>query len=335
MIHPDAYAVEAGPSAAAFAGRSLYDPDRLEQIRRRSQAHPENMAFLDIQEENDLAAHCAAASRNARFALWGLDQEFVGAAGTLLEEMAASLPGSRARAAIAMAQMQERQAEAEARRTGKVEKLFLLSSTEEQIAPLREAIAADGTEVTRGALREFLASRAIYQLHLAGSPDAQSTRASLLKQHFIADYASFKTQTPEGKVFFKFGGMHMGKGFSFIHQLDLGDYVAELADAERTKSLHVFTVGVRGVRVFPNGYGKPMGQEAFNMAGDQGWEWLLPAVNQVLPPQVGSKGETLTLFDLRRLRYGRVSLPPEWEHIVYGYDLMVLIPEVTPATFVQ
>lgn len=73
MIHPDAYVVEVGPDAAHFVSGLLNSPDRIAKVRERDDAHPSNMAFLDVKEENDLAAHCAAASHNTNFELWGLE----------------------------------------------------------------------------------------------------------------------------------------------------------------------------------------------------------------------------------------------------------------------
>ena len=45
------------------------------------------------------------------FALWGLDQEFVGSAGTLLEAMQATGPGTKTRAAIAQMSKADKLAE--------------------------------------------------------------------------------------------------------------------------------------------------------------------------------------------------------------------------------
>jgi hypothetical protein len=118
IMHPDAYAIEAGPYAARFVNSLLSNPNRLKIMAERSRAFPNNMAFLDAREENDLAAHCAASSRNPDFAVWGLDQEFLGSASTLLAAMAASNPGPAALAAITAAQLKDHAAEAEARRTG-------------------------------------------------------------------------------------------------------------------------------------------------------------------------------------------------------------------------
>jgi hypothetical protein len=71
------------------------------------------------------------------------------------------------------------------------------------------------------------------------------------------------------------------------------------------------------------------------MTGDPEYKWIAPAVADLLPQQGSVAGKTLTLFDLRKLRFRGISLPPDWERIVYAYDLFVLIPELTPATQIE
>jgi hypothetical protein len=62
-MHPDAYAVEVGPYAAAYVNGLLNSPDRDVQMRERERAHPASMAFLNDEQENNLAATCAASTR--------------------------------------------------------------------------------------------------------------------------------------------------------------------------------------------------------------------------------------------------------------------------------
>jgi hypothetical protein len=87
LMHPDSYAVEAGPYAAAYVNGLLKDPERTTRMKEGEHAHAASMAFLNAEQENDLAASCAASTRNKDFALWGLDQEFQGAASVLLQQM--------------------------------------------------------------------------------------------------------------------------------------------------------------------------------------------------------------------------------------------------------
>ena len=335
MIHPDVYAVEVGPNAARYVSGLLKSSDRMTRMQERGRQYPSSMAFLDIKEENELAAHCAASSHNPGFELWGLDQEFVGAAGMLLDAMLATHPGPQSRRAILHAQLQERKAESAARAAGQVELLFLLASTDADLNPLEQAIAADGNTETRSIFREFMDSRHIYQMHLQGLPDSNRVRAEVLKQHFMANYTNFKQRSPQPHVFIKFGAMHTGKGFSFLHQRDLGNLIAEQADLEQAQSLHVLVLGARGVHFYPTGYGKTTVPQPFDLTTDAQWSWLNPALKQQFSQEAGVPPKTMTLFDLRELRFRHLDLTSDWEHVIYSYDLLIIVPEFTAATPIQ
>ena len=333
-MHPDAYAVEAGPQAAQFVRSQLHDPQRVAHMRGMLQAHPDNMAFLNVQEENDLAATCAASSHNPQFALWGLDQEFLGAGGALLDSMAATHPGPRALAAIHSAQAREREAEAAAHASGDYLKLYLVSSTDAEVKTMTEAVAADGTPATNRVWHAFIDSRRIYKLNIAGDPDSNHVRNLLMKQELLSDYLPIASEKPETRVLFKFGAMHMGKGFSPLHQREIGNTIAELADVQEAKSLHIMIFGVHGTSASPQGYRKPLKLAPLDLATDKDQAYVAPALAAMFPS--GTDRNTLTLFDLRKLRFKRnLALPDEWSRMIYSYDLLVLIPEVTPATPIE
>lgn len=333
-MHPDAYAVEAGPQAAQFVRSQLHDSQRVAHMRSMLGAHPENMAFLDVKEENDLAAACAASSHNAQFALWGLDQEFIGSAGALLESMTATHPGPRALAAIRTAQAKEQEAEAAAHSSGDYMKLYLLSSTDAEVQAITEAVTADGTPATNRIWHEFTESRRIYKLNMAGDPDSNRARNLLMKQHLLADYLPVASERPETRVLFKLGAVHSGKGFSPLHQREIGNTAAELADVQGVQSLHIMIFGTHGTGVSPQGYRKPLKLDPLDLKTDDNLKYVAPALGAMFPSSADKP--TLTLFDLRKLRFRRkLEMPDEWKAMIYSYDLLVLIPEVTPGTMIE
>lgn len=335
-MHPDAYAVEAGPQAAQFVLSQLHDARRIDHMSRVLRQYPANMAFLDVRQENDLAAACAASSHNPQFALWGLDQEFFGAAGALLNSMSATHPGPRALAAIRAAQGEERDAEKAAANSGDLTKLYLIGVTDADLKPLIDAVAADGTPATNRILHELTESRRIYKLALAGDPDSNHVRNLLMKQHLLDDYLPLGSEHPESRVLFKFGAMHMGKGFSSLHQREIGNSVAELADAQGVQSLHIIIFGAHGMSASYGGYRKPVKLAPFDLATDKDEQYIAPALAAMFPNDTTHGGTTLTLFDLRKLRFHRgLAMPDEWQSLIYSYDLLVLIPEVTPGTFIE
>jgi erythromycin esterase-like protein len=335
-MHPDAYAVEVGPYAARFVGSLLSNPDRIPLMAARNKAYPNSMAFLDMREENDLAAHCAASSHDPHFALWGLDQEFLGSAGTLLQSMAATNPGPLSRAAIASAQAKERTAAALATSRRDFNKLFLPASTDTDIQALQSAVDADGTAATRDLLNEFTLSRKIYRLFRQSGSDSNLVRDQLLKQHFLADYLPFKQQTPSPRILFKFGDNHTGKGFDENHQLNLGDFIAEVAAGEQAQSLHLLVFGAHGMHYDSSaGYGQPLGHKPFVMSDYPDYKWLALATSNLIPADPADPGTQLTLFDLRQLRYRGIDLPRQWEDAIYSYDLLILIPQLSVASLIQ
>lgn len=100
---------------------------------------------------------------------------------------------------------------------------------------------------------------------------------------------------------------------------------AMLADSERTVSLHICVLGVRGVHGFYGGYKRPTKLEHFVTDEDSTYRWLKPAIDNSL-------SSAWTLFDLRRMRFQNLgSVDPGMERLLYGYDLLVLAPELTPA----
>ena len=335
LMKPDAYAVEAGPDAARFVSSVLRSSTRTKQIAERARRYPNSIAFLDVVEENDAAAHCAGVSRNPRFALWGLDQEFLGAAGALLEAMLATGPGPTSRAAIADLQAREKLASEKARASGDPGPLVLLSATPADLKPLADAVKADGNDATRVLLDELLVSRHIYRLNAEGSPDSNSDRAQLFKQHFLAEYAAIKTEIAAPRVLFKFGDNHSGKGFSPLQVRDIGNFVAEFADGEKARSLHVMVFGARGKHGAFAGFDKPLKAESFAIADYPGYGWIEPAISGMLATTYKGEGTTLTLYDLRKLRFRGIDMPPDWKRIVFSYDLMVLMPEISASTLIR
>lgn len=332
VMRPDAYAVEAGPSAAVYVQTILKNPDRKAFMQKRERTYPANMAFLNNEQENDLAAKCAVSGRANDVSLWGLDQEFLGAASVLLQQMYQEPNGPKATAAIRLALDENKRSEVRAQSTGDFMQLFLVSASDADINSLQNAVIADGTQKSREIMREFTQSRHIYQLNAAGSPESNSERASLLKQHFLQNYRVLQGRTPEPRILLKFGDNHMWKGFNDLHQLDLGDYIAELASVEQVTSLHIQVIAAKGTLAGLGGYAKPLTTESFVLADVPEYAWLEPLVD--LLPTNGSRSEGVVL-DLRKLRFRKLAMSPEWKHLVYGYDLLVVLPAFTPANLYQ
>lgn len=251
----------------------------------------------------------------------------------LLQQMHQQPNGPKAGAAIGLALEQDKQAELRARVTGDFMQLFLVSASDGDIADLQRALATDGTPASQEIMREIAKSRHIYRLNAVGSPDSNSERVALLKQHFLQDYRTLQESAPAPRIFRKFGDNHVWKGFNDLHQLDLGDYVAELASVERATSLHVQVLAAKGTLAGLGVYARPTKMEHFVLANIPEYAWLKPIVEML--PSTKSDRSTGVVLDLRKLRFRPLVLSAEWQHLVYGYDLLIVLPEFTSANLCE
>jgi hypothetical protein len=123
------------------------------------------------------------------------------------------------------------------------------------------------------------------------------------------------------------------KGINPLRNNDMGNFVAELADGQGTNSLHIVILGVKGSQLRFAGIGQPYQPGEFNLAEDKDSDFLF------LKPMFDNlESSGWTMFDLRGLRKGLHSLEPvdkELERMIFGYDLMVLIPNATPSAQIR
>lgn len=326
-------ALETSPAAAAFVTRTLGTANRREQMAELQRRFPWSIAFLNVQEENDFVENCFEATPGKNLAIWGLDQDFEGSAGWTLERMMQSSPGPKSRAAIAVMQHDEQAAGMEAVKTGNDAKLYLFSSTDAQMQSAGAAIKVDGTPSAQKMFEGMEQSRDIYKKQLINPPIANLDRITLLDQAFLANYHAASQSPSSQRILVKLGDTHMYRGMNEMHQLNLGDFLAELANGEGAQSLHIMVLGVEGEHVTYGPYGKPPVHFQAVTDQDASYRWLKAAVDA--RSEVAPDGPW-TMYDLRQLRYRRLEgLTPDWERVIYGYDFLVLIPRLTPAHLLQ
>lgn len=323
-----ALATEASPQAANFVGATLEAPDRTAQLTALLKKYPDSVAFLNSVPENELATHAAQATKaagGAGFQLWGLDQEFLGSAGWLLDQILATHPGPAATAALTRLQTEEQKDAALAREDGDPSKLLLFSANDTALTEIDTLLQREGSPAANELFRALLESREIYLKDAQGSSDANAQRARLLKRNFRQRLEAATAAGQTGKVLVKLGDWHVYKGFNPLRQRDLGNYIAERADEEGSGSLHICVLGAKGTHRLYGGYARPLRTEPFVMTDDSEYRWLKPAVDNQL-------AESWTLYDLRRLRSRKLGpVDPAMSRLIEGCDLLVVIPELTPA----
>jgi hypothetical protein len=324
-------AIETGPLAAgelqqwvtSDAGRSgLVDFERK---------FPETIAFYNFHEEYDLLSHCARSAQGGQFRLWGLDQELMGSSGLILTRILETHPGAQAAEQARRLLQKNNEAHATAAKSGSPGDIFMMTASDDELDQLRDLLRKEGNARSQSLIDALMKSRDIYQKNMNGSGyDSNRERALLMKSNFMNDYKqATQSDGVTPKVLLKFGAWHMYKGINPLRNNDMGNFVAELADGQGSVSLHIIILGVKGSQLRSAGIGRPSQPADFNLAGDKDSDFLF------LKPMFDNlESEGWTMFDLRGLRKGFRSLEPvdkEMERLIFGYDLMVLIPTATPS----
>jgi hypothetical protein len=318
-----ALAIEAGPEAARFVAGAVQHPDFTQRIAGQLQHYPDSIAFLNIRDEVDLVRHCAGAA-GAEFSLWGLDQEFLGAAGWLLDGVSAEHPPAPAASLVAGLQAEAAADLRRATATGNPAQLYALAADRGALARAQMAVETSATPRARVLMASLAATTAIYEEDGAVS---NRDRAVLLKRTLAADLQGLVPA--DGRVLLKFGDDHGYQGINPLGQRDLGNFVAELADGQNVGSLAIDVLGARGIHRRYAGYRRPTTLQPFTLVDDPDYRWLAPAIGRQAPGG-------WTLFDLRTLRHKSFSgIDPEMQREIYGYDLLLIVPVVTAADMIR
>jgi hypothetical protein len=316
-----AMVVETGPEAARIVDAAMRSPDREARIDTFLRAHPSSIAFFNGRDEVRMAGDCAAAA-GPKFQFWGLDQEFLGSSGPLLQEMLASKPGPLARAALTALAEKDHKATATALASGSPFDLFLLSAAQDDLDQEAAAITRDGGARVRYLFGLFTETRAIYQASKARKGDPNGRRARLMKRTLATQLAVH----PGARLLLKFGANHAYKSINPLNQRDLGAYVAERAEGEGVSALHIIVLGAKGSEAGYAGVGRPTAVRSFDIK-DEAPDWRKDIT---LARPAGTAPGSWMLVDLRKLRNeGLASAPQEWRDLALGYDIAILAPTLS------
>ena len=328
-------AIETGPMMAGQLEKWARSTDSRHQVAEFQKEFPDALPFYRLQEETDLLAHCSHTAENEKFHIWGLDQEFYGESRFLLQSLLNSHPGKAAAAKIRQMFRENDQAYARTVASGKVNDIFMLSVPDSEILELKNSVAREGNPASQAILNAFIESRDIYHKYLQGEAYDSNLQRALMMKALFARYYDDQTRA-EGKpakVLLKFGSAHLYKGINPLHNDDLGNFVAELAEGHHSTSLHINIIGVKGAEISFGAPGQPPQLENFDLVQDTSSAvfFIKPLLDHRLP-------EGWTLYDLRGLRRRFKALGPvdeELERLIFGYDIVIMVPKFTPSTPIQ
>jgi hypothetical protein len=320
-----------GPELEKMA-RSADGPKQLAEFEQK---YPETIAFYNWQEEFAMLQKCENAASPGHMTIWGLDQEFMGATGFVADRILATNPGPEAKAAVETLQKEAIEARANAAKSGNPGDLFMMTAKQDELDHLRDLLKKQGKPEAQKLFDAFLVSREIYQKNMSGDfYKSNRQRALLMKKNFSEPFAaSSQSNGVLPKVFFKFGAYHMFRGINPLHSSELGNLIAEAAEANQLKSVNILIVGVKGEQLHFAGIGKPSEAAPLDLAGDKDSPFLF--FKPLFDLQIEN---SWTLYDLRALRdsfskYGKID--PELERVIFGYDFVVLISDPKASHVIQ
>jgi len=313
-------AIEEGPLAAAELERLARRTDARQQLAGLLKRYPESVNIYNEVEELEMLQQCRG------FGFWGINQEGLGAAGLMLDKIQETHPGPASSAAIRSLLQKNETANARARVSGRIGDLYMNSADDNDLAAAAAALEKDASPRARSLFKSFTLSHEINRAWPAGA----DRRFRLMKSLFAADYAeAARTSGTQPKVLLKLGSFHTYRGFNPAHQSSVGNYLAEFADANGAESLHISVMPVKYTqRIYPR-IGEPARERAFNLNDDPSSRYLQPILANALESD-------WTLIDLRPLRQALREAPtmanPQLSNLIFGMDLLLVIPETAAST---
>jgi hypothetical protein len=332
------FATEAGPITARILEKLAASQRAQQSFTDFNHQNPFSLPFYFWQEEGGLIETVmhSPGRRTAGATLWGLDQEFVMSAKLHLKRLVELAPNAQARRTV---EEFNQKAQTEFDRMVKSKNpgiVFLASATEDDFKRLRAALNPRPGSEAAEIFDELKVSREIYTKQFRGQVyEANDQRAQLMKRHFLRYYNEALRVEKSPRVLFKFGMNHMKRGRSFVNVFDIGSLVPHLAFMNGTKSFHLLVVAANGTQ---NSYLPFVGNDADKKSKyDIVKVFKDYAFADVKPLIAAAVDKSWTVLDLRPLRplvtnrkLGK--LDKGLEELIYGYDAVLIIPEVHAAT---
>lgn len=317
-------AIEVGPLALARVAS-------FEDAAKSNLRYPFGFPFLGWKEDAEVFDAAMKLGGGRRETVWGIDQEFVFYATAHLERLVELAKTDVQRAAATKVLERSRAGDAELLATRNPSKLLMLGGTAAELDDLRTAFKGGPAEAVK--LIEALdESRVIYQMHATSGWQSNDKRAALIKRLFNDAYASAVARGERHpKVMVRLGATHLMRGRSMTNVYDLGSMLPEVAAMNGTRSFQILVIPKSG---FTNEY-RPMSRSADDKRKPYDPAKSLPFDAKPLFDAVPA-GEW-SLFDLRALRtpLARKKLEPleeRFRNALWGFDAILVMPDVTPAT---
>ncbi len=282
-------ALEVSPSVAHQLSSQLASPNPSQSFASFLRQYPLTVPFYNTAEEFDFLRH-AKSRIGASFSLIGFDQEFLGSAKFLLRKVGEQALPDDLQKELDELKRQEQEANTRAAHSGKPEDLFLLTSDTAILQTFVDSLRSRGLDSSP--MEDLLASRRVYDTFARDNHRSNEMRDLLMKRNFVRMHGS----TPPCGILIKAGSNHGFRGIGPLYTRELGNFLAESADAYSNGGVHILIIGGRGQSIQFQTVGTPMKAVPYDALSDPELHPLRPFLQLALQQKAWS------LFDLRALR---------------------------------
>ena len=319
--------VETGPNAAAAMEQALREaPEGLAKLNAR---YPTAIPYFTWREDGDLAATAIASQPNDT--LCGVDQEFILSGRPLFRRLSTMAPDASAAKLARRFATRDDALYAEMVGQRNPDAALLTRLEPREFDALRQAFA--GRDDAQALISDIAASAEIYRLQSSDPVRSNTLRSALMKRNFMRCLSRVQADGSTSRVLFRMGAFHVGRGRNPLGLFDLGNLASELAQSRGSTSLHLLVIaaGGRVNRWFPFAPDDAAKHAAYNAAEELGAVGARP----LLEAADATASTSWLLFPLRPLRTQpalRRSGGELFDHLVFGYDAVIVVPEAQAAT---
>jgi hypothetical protein len=323
VLHPKAFIAEISPYEAQQLNQLAAQPGLPTAYQQR---YPFSLSFYSWTEEFRLAQALHARG----VPVVGIDMLYVGNSGHLLDQMAALAHEKRVQLTLRRQAQTYLTHDRQVYQPGSTTPFYLSTRSPAAVDSLVTLTAHESRQVQQmaHALATSYAISRTYQTHtpLPTGFAGHQARVNLLKRTLLDQLRPYQTGPTQRlpKLLFKFGTNHVGRDRAVESNVfDIGNLMANLADAQDSQSLHLLVVGKQGTQNTT---------DTFDHA--QNSSPLTPQDNAYLQVFFQQAGAAWQLVDLRSARqaltrHQLIVQDPLLERTLLNFDYVIVIPTVT------
>jgi erythromycin esterase-like protein len=323
VLHPKVFIAEISP----------YEAQQLNQLAAHpglptayQQHYPFSLSFYSYTEEFQLAQ----ALHTRGVPVVGIDMHYVGNTGHLLAQMAELARDKRVKLTLRRQAQTYLTHDRQVYQPGSKAPFYLSTRSPAAVDSLVALTAQESAQVRQmaQALATSYAISRTYQTHapLPTGFSGHQARVNLLKRSLLSQLKPYQTGATQRlpKLLFKFGTNHVGRDRALNSNIfDIGNLMANLADAQDSRSLHLLVVGKQGTQNTTDTFDHTQNSSP-----------LTPQDNDYLQTFFHHSGPSWQLVDLRPARQAlmkqQLAVPnPLLERTLLNFDYLIVIPAVT------